>query len=59
MKKITIYVNDYIHGAVLPYLAEKLEDNIANLLASYGLHGRIEDEITGNTTVFPIMEKWK
>lgn len=36
------------------YLFEKLEDELANVLASYGLSGRIEDSVTGNSTIFPI-----
>jgi len=49
----------HIDNAVIPHLAEQLEDDIANLLATYNLHGRIEDDITGNTTVFPIVEELK
>lgn len=35
------------------YIFEQLEDHLAEILQSYNLKGRIEDGITGNTTVFP------
>ena len=35
-------------------LLEKLEDAIASLLTSYGLEGKIGDNLTGNIIVFPL-----
>lgn len=35
------------------YAVERLEDMLAVLLECMGLHGEIESEATGNTTVFP------
>jgi len=44
----------HIETPVLPDQAEELEDDLAEFLAGENLVGRIEDSITGNTTVFPI-----
>jgi len=33
---------------------EKMEDEIAELLAIYGCEGKIYDEITGNIVCFPL-----
>ena len=34
-------------------LAEELEDSLAVVLECMGFHGHIDDDTTGNTTVFP------
>jgi hypothetical protein len=41
-----------IENTVLPEEAERLEDKLASWLAKEGYTGKIEDSITGNTTVF-------
>jgi hypothetical protein len=48
MKKITIEVE----GLILPQDAEVLEDEIAEVLQKSGLVGKVESDLTGNTTVF-------
>jgi len=51
--KLIVVIDDEI----LPEEAEKLEDSLAKFLGRK-LKGRIEDELTGNTTVFPIVPDW-
>jgi len=52
--KIVIIFNDGVRKMGDTYRFEKLEDELAILLESFGLSGRIEDSITGNRTIFPI-----
>lgn len=47
----------HFEGTFTPEVAERLEDGIATYLGEMGLKGKIEDEITGNTTVFPIEDE--
>lgn len=35
------------------FIFEQIGDHLAEILQSYNLKGKIEDEITGNITVFP------
>jgi len=51
--KLIVVIDDEI----LPEGAEKLEDALAKFLGRK-LKGRIKDELTGNTTVFPIVPDW-
>ena len=51
--KLIVVIDDEI----LPEEAEELEDSLAKFLGRK-LKGRIEDELTGNTTVFPIVPDW-
>jgi hypothetical protein len=52
--KLIVVIDDEI----LPEEAEKLEDALAEFLGLRKLKGRIEDELTGNTTVFPMVPDW-
>jgi hypothetical protein len=52
--KLIVVIDDEI----LPEGAEKLEDALAEFLGLRGLKGKIDDELTGNTTVFPIVPDW-
>jgi len=51
--KLIVVIDDEI----LPEEAEKLEDALAKFFGREH-RGRIEDELTGNTTVFPIVPDW-
>lgn len=52
--KITITIDD----EVLSEEAEELEDDLAEFLGLRDLRGKMDDELTGNTTVFPIVPDW-
>ena len=52
--KLIVVIDDEI----LPEGAEELEDALAEFLGLRGLKGKIDDELTGNTTVFPIVPDW-
>lgn len=57
MKKTIIIHIDNIESPIkATYIFEQLEDHLVEILQSYNLKGRIEDEITGNTTVFPMQK---
>lgn len=43
-----------IYDDILPSDAEQLEDDLADFFASKFLWGKIEDSLTGNSTMFPI-----
>lgn len=58
MPEIKIIISDGIKLRN-KYLFERLEDELAELLESFGLSGTIEDSITGNTTTFPIVKEEK
>ena len=52
--KLIVVIDDEI----LPEGAEELEDALAEFLGLRDLKGKIDDELTGNTTVFPIVPDW-
>jgi len=54
MSKKTTKIEIITKDRLTQEFAERFEDDLARFLAQYGLEGRIEDDTTGNTTVFPL-----
>lgn len=52
-----IYIKLPAPRMALGWTFEQIEDDLANFMAKYGFEGRIEDDITGNITAFPIQEE--